>query len=237
MQTNGTSPGTPNFTDLTAPCSQATLHINSWPSVSSSFPGAESALTSEILEIFPPVPLIHLPENFIRGALSLGLPMPSDPTSGDKTGITWVPSSKDPANQTRSYARSAHYDRVISSRPNYHLLPLHSVSKLLVSDNKTLTGVEYVSRETGEIRTALATKEVILAAGTVHTPQVLQLSGIGPKALLDSLDIQTIKDLPGVGYNLQDHPAIYTQWNCKSSSTAKKNIFLQPNQYQQELDE
>ncbi|KAK7719546.1 hypothetical protein SLS57_005745 [Botryosphaeria dothidea] len=133
--------------------------------------------------------------------------------TGDKTGITWVPSSKDSADQTRSYARSAHYDRVISSRPNYHLLPLHSVSKLLVSDNKTVTGVGYVSRETGEIRIAIATKEVILAAGTVHTPQVLQLSGIGPKALLDSLDIQTVKDLPGVGYNLQDHPAIYTQWN------------------------
>lgn len=152
-------------------------------------------------------------KNFLHGALSLGLSMPSDPTSGDKTGITWVPSSKDSADQTRSYARSAHYDRVISSRPNYHLLPLHSVSKLLVSDNKTVTGVEYVSRETGEIRIAIATKEVILAAGTVHTPQVLQLSGIGPKALLDSLDIQTVKDLPGVGYNLQDHPAIYTQWN------------------------
>lgn len=221
-------------TDSTGPCSQATLHINFRPSVSSALPEIRAC---DSLEVTNNGLLTHFSENFLHGALSLGLSMPSDPTSGDKTGITWVPSSKDSADQTRSYARSAHYDRVISSRPNYHLLPLHSVSKLLVSDNKTVTGVEYVSRETGEIRIAVATKEVILAAGTVHTPQVLQLSGIGPKALLDSLDIQTVKDLPGVGYNLQDHPAIYTQWNCKSSGTAKKNVFLQPTQYQQALDE
>ncbi|GME41592.1 Glucose-methanol-choline oxidoreductase, partial [Neofusicoccum parvum] len=155
-------------------------------------------------------------KNFFRGCYSLGISTPPDPGAGNKTGVFWAPGSKDPSNQTRSYARSAHYDRVISSRPNYHLLPLHAVSKILFSDNKTAHGVEYLSRETGEVSTAKASKEVILAAGTIHTPQILQLSGVGSKELLDSFDIETVVDLPGVGYNLQDHPTIYTVWNCKS---------------------
>ncbi|EKG20738.1 Glucose-methanol-choline oxidoreductase [Macrophomina phaseolina MS6] len=152
-------------------------------------------------------------KNFLRACLSLGLAKPSDQASGNKAGVSWVPSSLDYTNQTRSYSRVAHYDRVISSRPNYHLLTMHTVSKVLFSDDNAATGVEYFSRETGEVSTVTASKEVIIAAGAVHTPQILQLSGIGPKALLDSLDIPVVKDLSGVGHNLQDHPAIYTQWN------------------------
>lgn len=54
-------------------------------------------------------------------------------------------------------------------------------------------------------RTVNATREVILAAGGVHTPQLLQLSGIGPKAVLDGLKIPVLVDLPGTGENFQDH--------------------------------
>lgn len=49
-------------------------------------------------------------------------------------------------------------------------------------------------------------KEVILAAGAVHTPQILQLSGIGDKELLQRLGLSVLIDLPGVGQNYQDHP-------------------------------
>ena len=57
-----------------------------------------------------------------------------------------------------------------------------------------------------------ASKEVILAAG-VHSPQILQLSGIGPKELLKKHEIDTIADLPGVGQNFQDHPTLYPVFN------------------------
>jgi choline dehydrogenase len=59
-----------------------------------------------------------------------------------------------------------------------------------------------------------AAREYILAAGAVHTPQILQLSGIGPKSLLSSLGIETLVDLP-VGYNFHDQPAMFTSWNCE----------------------
>ena len=57
--------------------------------------------------------------------------------------------------------------------------------------------------------------EIILAAGAAHSPQILQLSGIGPKQLLSSLGIETIVDLPGVGRNFQDQPTLYMQHSCK----------------------
>lgn len=63
----------------------------------------------------------------------------------------------------------------------------------------------YKASNTGEKKQAFARKEVIVSGGTFSSPQLLQLSGIGPKALLDKLDIPVISDLPGVGRNLQDN--------------------------------
>lgn len=60
-----------------------------------------------------------------------------------------------------------------------------------------------------------ARREIVLAAGAAHSPQILQLSGIGPKQLLSSLGIETIVDLPGVGRNFQDQPTLYMQYSCK----------------------
>jgi hypothetical protein len=57
-----------------------------------------------------------------------------------------------------------------------------------------------------------------MAAGAHNTPQILQLSGIGPKQLLSSLGIKTVVDLPGVGMNFQDQPTLYMQYSCKGSS-------------------
>lgn len=63
--------------------------------------------------------------------------------------------------------------------------------------------------------TVYASKEVILAAGALHTPQILQLSGVGPKPLLDSLNIPVISNLPGVGSNVQDQASLAVPYNCK----------------------
>lgn len=142
------------------------------------------------------------------------MPTPKDPGNGDAKGAFWAPSSLDPKDETRSYARTAHYDRVIGQRPNYHLLTETAVCKILF-DGKRATGVDYISRLNGTFGTVKTTKEVILAAGAIHSPQILQLSGIGDDDLLKSFGIKTKVDLPGMGMNFQDHPTLYPVFNCK----------------------
>ena len=153
-------------------------------------------------------------ENFFRGWHSIGVPTPEEPCAGDANGVFWAPSSLDPKDQTRSYARSAHYDQEVQSRPNYHLLTGSAVRKVIFKE-KTAVGVEYTNRETSEVRSVEAKQEVIIAAGTVHSPQILQLSGIGSETLLEGLGIETLVDLPGVGQNFQDHPTLYASYNCR----------------------
>ena len=153
-------------------------------------------------------------ENFWDSSLEVGIPELEDPDSGVSTGLFWLLRALNPDSETRSYARIGHYDRVIASRPNYHLLPETAASKILF-DDKRAVGVQYITRSTGAITNVTATKEVILAAGAVHSPQILQLSGVGPKAVLDKFGIQIVLDLPGVGTNFQDHLDLAVTYNCK----------------------
>lgn len=73
-----------------------------------------------------------------------------------------------------------------------------------------------MSRTANETSTVGAGREIIMAAGAARTPQILQLSGIGPEPLLSSLGIETIVSLPGVGSNFQDQPTLYMEFSCKS---------------------
>ncbi|KAK2761653.1 hypothetical protein FQN54_001481 [Arachnomyces sp. PD_36] len=155
-------------------------------------------------------------ENFISGWHDLGISTPVDPNGGDAYGVFWAPGSLDPKDETRSYARTAHYDRVIDGRPNYHILTDNAVLKAIFEEDRAV-GVDYIDRETKEVHSIEAAREVIVAAGAVHTPQILQLSGIGPKDLLESFDIETIVDLPGVGQNFQDHPTLYLNYDFQSN--------------------
>lgn len=68
-----------------------------------------------------------------------------------------------------------------------------------------------------------ACREVILAAGTPRSPQVLQLSGVGPKQLLSHYGIKTLVDLPGVGQNFQDQPSMFMQFTCESDFTTSQS--------------
>jgi len=134
---------------------------------------------------------------------------------GDAMGRFWIPASQHPVNQTRSYARFGYYDP-IKERPNYHLLIGHKVEKLILSQGMSVQGVVFHERDhPGENFTVKVTRETILAAGAVHTPQILQLSGIGPKAVLKAAGVEVRMDLPGVGQNFQDHPQAKVLCNCE----------------------
>lgn len=109
---------------------------------------------------------------------------------------------------TRSLARKGHWDGIEAVRDNYETVTGQKVLKVLF-EGETAVGVSFVEAGASSAEGAQSVKvkkEVILAAGAIHTPQILQCSGVGAKSLLDAAGIDVVVDLPGVGQNFQDHP-------------------------------
>lgn len=98
------------------------------------------------------------------------------------------------------------------------------LTRKIVMDGKRAVGIEY--EKNGQITEVTATKEVILAAGSVGSPQLLQLSGIGPEKVLQDAGVDVIHHLPGVGENLQDHLEVYFQYHCKQPITLNSKLDL-----------
>lgn len=91
-------------------------------------------------------------------------------------------------------------------------------NRILFNRNQAI-GVEYFEgQNTLQPIQVFADREVLLCAGAIASPQILQRSGVGPAELLKSLDIPVVQDLPGVGENLQDHLEMYLQYKCKNRS-------------------
>lgn len=136
---------------------------------------------------------------------------------GDHTGLIWVAQTVSGITGNRSSAAAAYYQPV-SNRTNLHLLVRHFGAEIEFKDNSTeVSGVKVASRDSQSNSRSIVSSNVVLAAGAVNTPRLLQLSGIGPSKLLKSLDIDVRIDAPGVGANFQDHPALYLNFNCKNS--------------------
>jgi len=116
------------------------------------------------------------------------------------------------------------YIKPAKNRSNLKILTNVLVQKVIL-ENKIATGVEYSIN--GNKKALKAKKEVILCAGSIGSPQLLQLSGIGPKKVLDDAGVDVLHELPGVGENLQDHLEVYFQYHCKKPITlnSKLNLF------------
>lgn len=121
--------------------------------------------------------------------------------------------SYNPDDGKRSSASVAYIHPILKGeerRPNLTVLTEAHVSKLFVEGDKA-TGIA-VTLKSGEKLTLKARKETILSAGAVDTPRLLLHSGLGPRAQLEQLGIPVVKDLPGVGENLLDHPESIIMW-------------------------
>jgi choline dehydrogenase len=114
------------------------------------------------------------------------------------------------------------YLRPAMKRPNVRVLTRAMVTRVVFEDGRAV-GVEYVRG--GETRTARARAEVILSGGAVNSPQVLQLSGIGPGAVLRAAGIGVRRDAPAVGRHLQDHLGLDILYRSK---VATLNQVLRP---------
>jgi choline dehydrogenase len=140
-------------------------------------------------------------EAFYQSVLAAGFPPDPDMNHPDGTGIGPVPMNN--PNNVRTSAALAYLN------PNRHRLNLtvkaNALAHRVVFDGKRAVGVEV---ENGGETFTVAAEEMVLCAGGIASPQLLMLSGIGPADRLRDLGIPMVKDLPGVGQNLRDHPLI-----------------------------
>jgi choline dehydrogenase len=117
------------------------------------------------------------------------------------------------------FSAAVGYLRPAMKRPNL-AVEVHALAHRVIMQGRRATGVEY--SQNGALHRVTARREVLLAGGTINSPQLLQLSGIGPGALLQSLGIPVAHDLPGVGENLQDHLGGRTIYRCKRANTVNE---------------
>jgi len=141
----------------------------------------------------------------------LGFPTDlADPSTGTMVGAVMHPDAIHPVTKTRSYVGSA-YLVPARERANLTIWTQTLVEKVLFDkttggdEDAVATGVQYTTKD-GETKTVAARKEVILSAGTLNSPRILELSGVGDASLLKSLGIDVVVDNKHVGENLQNHP-------------------------------
>ncbi len=121
------------------------------------------------------------------------------------------------------WSAASAYLRPALTRPNLTLVQGALVHRLRLEGTRAV-GVDYETRDGPQ--TARAQREVLLAAGSIGSPEILQRSGIGPAAVLKEAGIDTVLDLPGVGENLQDHLEIYFQHHCRRPITLNSRLGL-----------
>jgi choline dehydrogenase-like flavoprotein len=151
----------------------------------------------------------ELTRAFLAGAQETGIP-PNDDFNGatqDGAGLYQV-TQKNGARQSAADA----YLKPALRGPNLKLVTGSQVTRVILERSRA-TGVEFVRHGVNE--KASAEREVILAAGTVNSPQLLLLSGIGPADELKKAGVAALHDLPGVGKNLQDHPMVSVGYLCE----------------------
>ncbi|KAK7708283.1 hypothetical protein SLS63_013530 [Diaporthe eres] len=151
-------------------------------------------------------PKLAVHDAWAKTMKTLGYSMAYDPFLGAASGSFSIHHSVDPVTKERSYSASAYY-QPYKDHENLVLITNAHVDKILFDREGGIkaSGVQYTHN--GITQTASVTKEVVLAAGTLQSPKILELSGIGDAKLLAKHGIERIRDIPGVGENLQDHLA------------------------------
>ncbi|KAH8201629.1 hypothetical protein TruAng_004235 [Truncatella angustata] len=116
---------------------------------------------------------------------------------------------QDPEAHTRSSAATAYLKQALKHNhgQGLHLYPRTQAQKIVIEGGKTRA---VIAQTAGSNYTITASREIILSAGFIHSPQILMLSGIGPASTLRKQGIEVVVDLPGVGSNWQDQPYVFT---------------------------
>lgn len=158
-----------------------------------------------------------LSDAFIQACTQAGIPAVGDYNGGSYEGVSYLQLS------TGGGRRCSTAIGYLHGRPQHNLvLATQAVATRVLFEGKRAVGVEYV--QDGVTRTALARGEVILSAGPIKTPQLLELSGVGDAARLQSFGIQVRQNLPGVGENLIDHLQARVTYECTQPITLNEIV-------------
>ncbi len=165
---------------------------------------------------------------FSQAAQQAGIPATDDFNRGSNEGVGYFEVNQKAGwrwNTAKAFLRPTCY-----GRPNFEMWTSAQVSRLLLQrqadGSQRCSGVEVWTGR--ELVTVKASREVILSAGSIGSPQILQLSGMGPGALLRRHGIEVLQDLPGVGANLQDHlqiRAVFKVQGVKTLNTIANSLW------------
>lgn len=148
----------------------------------------------------------------IAAGVQAGYPATDDLNGYQQEGFGPMDRTVTPQGRRSSTARG--YLDQARGRTNLSIVT-HALTDRILFDGKRASGVAYLHGSSDEPVIVRARREVLLCAGAIASPQILQRSGVGPAALMRELDIPLVHNLPGVGANLQDHLELYLQYACK----------------------
>ncbi|RBL84301.1 choline dehydrogenase [Streptomyces cavourensis] len=175
--------------------------------------GTEGPLNATSIKT--PHPLV---EGLIGAAQALGVPQVRDFNTGEQDGVGYYQLT---TRNGRRCSTAVAYLRPAQGRANLRIeTDAHAMAVLF--EGSRAVGVRY--RQGGQVRTLRARREVLLCAGALQSPQLLQLSGVGPAALLRPFGIRVVRDLPGVGENLQDHLQIRLIYETRQPITTNDQL-------------
>lgn len=154
------------------------------------------------------LPLTHA---FVEAAQQAGFPFTPDLSGADQEGVGYSQMSR---NGRLRGSTAQTFLAEAKKRPNLRV-ETNAQASSLVFDGKRCVGVRFDQK--GEFKTLRAAREVIVSGGTVNSPHLLQVSGVGPGDHLNSIGVEVVHDLPGVGRNLSDHYATRISYRVKDA--------------------
>ncbi len=166
---------------------------------------------------------------FVKAAEQAGFKHSVDFNGAEQEGVGFFQVTQTPQGRRANSAYSFLEEAL--DRPNLTVITHAHVTRILF-EGKRATGVEFARGSTRKAAAASpreelsASKEVILSAGVINSPQILKLSGVGPKEELDLHGIPVVHNLPGVGENLQDHPDVIVRCLDKSGTSLTTGLKL-----------
>ena len=161
-------------------------------------------------------------KSFVEAAVQAGHALNEDCNGASQMGVSYTDlTTKDGQRHSTAVA----FLRPALDRPNLSLITNARVQKVEI-ENGRATGVTYM--QNGRLHTASASREVVVSGGTIESPRILMLSGIGERAQLESIGVPVVVDLPGVGKNLHDHTLLPIIWEGAQELPPPSDMTIQP---------